>query len=183
MTDIEIDRPAPTCIALRARTLRSGGAFIALADLGNAVRRARKSVTLKEVTVQLKEVTVQRDELIRRRARKSVGSFGPTAQRDEPIPNGFRDVHLDNLVERAPIGDEPYTTVKRVGNFETVTTPVFRTRKGDDYVYQIVKPYLEGPWDVTDACTPWWPLEDGREQGFWVLMRLAKGVGAKGVRS
>jgi hypothetical protein len=101
-----------------------------------------------------------------------------------PLPPGCRYVHADGDIERAPIGDEPYTIVERKGNFEFVSTAVFRSPKKksprknspSDYTYQIVKPRLNGDWEITDACTPWWPLPDGREQGFWVLIRLAKGV-------
>lgn len=100
-----------------------------------------------------------------------------------PLPPGCRYVHADGDIEREPIGDEPYTVVKRAGDFEYVTMPVFRSPNGDDFIYHLVKPRLPGDWEITDACTPWWPLPDGREQGFWVLIRLAKGVGARVMRS
>jgi hypothetical protein len=93
-----------------------------------------------------------------------------------PLPANWRYVHFDGREEREPIDLEPFTVVERRGDFEFVSMPVFRSPNGNDFTYYVVKPRLKGDWEVTDACTQWFPLEDGREQGFWILIRLARGV-------
>jgi hypothetical protein len=96
-----------------------------------------------------------------------------------PLPDGSRYVHYDGREEREPIDLEPFTVVERRGDYEYVSVAVFRSPNGDDFIYRVVKPRLMGDWEVTDACTKWFPLPDGREQGFWILIRGP----AKGVRS
>ncbi|MHC2539123.1 hypothetical protein ACVJMY_008692 [Bradyrhizobium diazoefficiens] len=86
---------------------------------------------------------------------------------------GFRRVHVEaNSVEREPIGDEPFTIVERRGDFEYCVLPVFESFQG----LLLVKPRLNGLWDICEGCDNYSELKDGQRQGWFVWIRLAKGV-------
>ena len=86
---------------------------------------------------------------------------------------GFRRVHVEaNGVEREPIGDEPFTIVERRGDFEYCVLPVFESFQG----LRLVKPRLNGLWDICEGCDNYFELEDGQRQGWFVWIRLAREV-------
>jgi hypothetical protein len=88
---------------------------------------------------------------------------------------GFRRVHIEcNGVEREPFDDEPFTTVECVGEYEYCVMPVFRSFHG----IRIVEPHLNGPWNICEGSDDSNDdlLDDGTRQGWFVWIRLARGV-------
>jgi hypothetical protein len=110
---------------------------------------------------------------VRRKVLTAKSRPRPEPETLPPLTPGCRRVYFDGSAEREPIGDEPHVIVERKGDFEFVSTPVFKNPDGS---FHIVKPRLNGPWEICEGCDVYYPLPDGREQGFWVWIRRASGV-------